>query len=414
MASSIVAPNSIVVENLLSKFVIELKNKKHVIMQVANKQFEGELRQQGDTVTVQQVPNMFGNIGGTAGDEIAESGWAIASFQLQITEVYQQRRKIRDIEEVQSNLSLDGQLTQKIAYASANNEDQFVASFFTDAFADNKVNDQSPVTLSASNTYANVTSVTQVLETQNAEGNFVLFVSPRIKRWMKLENILDSTEKGLGMRLNGEVGTMDGHRVLMTNNLPHVRTLTIDTNPTAGDTFTVTGRTEDATTSTGGYTNTSIVFTFVAAGTAAAAGEISLGATAADTQANVVNAVNGTGTAGASTYIDVSAANRTALKNAFINLSSFSSDVATLRTAVYAPVAETFTAGTNVFGADAELMTAVDNNSINVAIQMDKFKITDGEKSFSRSLLQEKVYGGAVLGENAKGIATCEVATGLA
>lgn len=254
----------------------------------------------------------------------------------------------------------------------------------------------------------------QALEEQNADTDVILFISPAIASKFRLENILDSADQGLDIRLNGEVGRFDGFKVAKTNNLPHVRTLTVDTQVTAGDTFTIAGSESQSTSGTGGFTARNVTFTFVAAGAAAAAGEIALGATKAATQQNIIDAVNGTGTPAAATYIELAAADRKALSNGFTNLGAFASDKATLRTALYSPATETFTAGTNVFGADAVLMAAVSQNAISFVGQMDKFKITDAETGFFSRVLQEKVYGGAVLGENAKGIATNEVATGNA
>lgn len=413
MANSIVAGNRIVIENNISMETIRLKDKKHVIMQVADKKYESDL-EQGDTVTVQQFPNLFGNMGGTAGASITESDWAIQSFNVSVDKVYQNARNLKDIEALQSNLNLVSEIADRYAFGSANNDDQFVASFFTEADSNNKVNDKAPVTLSSTNTYSNVVAMKQALEEQNADTDVMLFVSPAIASKFRLENILDSTDNGLDMRLNGEVGKFDGFTVMKTNNLPHVRTLTLDTQPTAGDTFTIAGSQSQSTSGTGGFAALNVTFTIVAAGAAAAAGEVALGATLADTQQNIIDAVNGTGTPGASTYFELASADRVALENGFTNLGAFTSDVATLRTALYSPATETFTAGTNVFGVDAVLMAAVAKDAISFVGQMDKFKITDAETGFFSRVLQEKIYGGAVLGENAKGIATNEVVTGNA
>lgn len=408
MVESAVAGSQIVVENLLQRETINLKDRLTRIKQVANTKYQGDLKNQGDTVTVQTFPNAFGNMGGTAGGTISTPAWAVKDEQLQVTEVMQNGRKVKDIEEVQSNLNLTSGFSERFAYFSADNEDKYIASFFTDADSNNKLQNQSPLTLTSSNTYSSVTSLTRVLSQNNSYNSRMLFVSPAIHEKLRLENILGSTEGGLSMRLNGLVGRMDGFEVIETNNLPHVRTLTVDTQVTATDTMTIPGLVVD-TTGVAGYVTSNVVWTFVAAGAAAAAGDIALGATLAATQANIVNAINGTGTPGASTYIDVSAADRVALKNLFINISDFSSDVATVRTSVTTAFTETFTAGTNIFGSDAILMTAVDKEAINAVFQMDKFKVKDLNDAFSANILQEKIYGGKVFDENAKGIATIEI-----
>jgi len=134
--------NTIQTEALLQREVIRLKDKKTVIKQMANTKYQGELRQQGDTVSVQQFNNIFGNIGGTAGSDISTPDWAIQKFQLVVDQVFQNGAKVLDIEEIQSNLNLRGQIANRFAFASANQEDQFIASFVTDAETTNKLQDQ--------------------------------------------------------------------------------------------------------------------------------------------------------------------------------------------------------------------------------------------------------------------------------
>ena len=111
-------------------------------------------------------------------------------------------------------------------------------------------------------------------------------------------------------------------------------TLTVDTQPTAGDTMTI-----GATT-----------YTFRAAGTAAVAGEINLGANLAATKPLIVSAINGDSLNSA---------------NASVSAATFSSNNCTLTARVVGAAAnsvattETFTAGTNVFAA-ATLTGGVD------------------------------------------------------
>jgi len=415
MAASNVGSTRPVLENILTKETIRLKDNKVVVRQAANTKYQGNLRQQGDTVTVQQVPNIMGVVSTTAGATVATSNPNIASHQLVVDKVFNNGTTILDIDEVQSNLNLASQWSNRFAYASANHEDQYVASFASDANANNKVGDQSPITLSAANTYSTITNMKQLLSENNAFESSMLFITPAVHRFLKLENILDSTDTGLGMRLNGEVGRVDGFRVMETNNVPHIYTLTLDTQVTATDTMSINGYERNAT--TGDSQARTVVFTYVAAGAAANAGEIALGATLAATQQNTLDAINGTGTASASTYIELAAADRAALRNANIKAgTAFSAadgltitGFSGMNNAAAFTVAETFTAVTNVFSAAASLMFAVDNQAINFVSQMDRFKVKDLTDAFSANMLQEKVYGGAVLGENAKGIATAEV-----
>jgi len=119
-------------------------------------------------------------------------------------------------------------------------------------------------------------------------------------------------------------------------------TLTVDTNPTAGDTMTLGGE----------------EYTFVPADTASAQGQIDLGVDVAATQVNIVAAVNGTD--------EVNTA------NASVSLGDFASDDSTVTALVGGTAGdaidttETFTAGTNVFsgatlgsGADCTAANAI-------------------------------------------------------
>lgn len=402
--------NTIIVKDLLQAEVIRRKDRLTVIKQVANTKYQGELRKQGNTVTVQQFPLLSGNVGGTAGDDITLSDWAIADHDLVVSEVYQNGAIVKDIEEVQSNLMIRGQIASSFAKSSDINEDQYISSLTTQAYSANKLNNQAPLTLSTSNTYSAVTSMSRALAEANDEDMMkMLFVSPAIKQAMKLEGILNSTDIGLEMRLRGEIGEIDGFRVMETRNLTKVRILTMDTKPTADDTLTIQGRVKD--TVNGGLKDEDIVWTFVASATSA--GDVAIGANVAASQANLIAAINGTGTEGTGTYVDVSAAKRTGLKNALVKIGAFASDIATIQSAFLMSPTETFTASTNIFGAEAELMFATGNNAINYVSQLDQTKIADAEGGFRSNILQERVYGGAILGDNAKGIVTSEIATSI-
>jgi len=94
----------------------------------------------------------------------------------------------------------------------------------------------------------------------------------------------------------------------------------------------------------------SVVFTWVTDGTAAAAGEINIGANAADAQAIFVTAINGTTPPSANDYIDVSAANRRLLQNGVVSAATFAANVCVITANTLLNPSETFTAAGNVFG----------------------------------------------------------------
>jgi len=414
MARSNLAGANIYLENILSPGVINKRNQKVKISQMANKDLRSSLTY-GDVVSVQTVPRMFGNVGGTAGGTIATNRPPINAGQLTINHVYQNGAVVKRLEEVQSNLSLGSDFTSEFVDASALSEDQHVASFVTQADVNNKINDKAPVTLASTNTYRQFVNLASALKRNNAFKNPAVFINPEIEGWLMLEGILNSSNMGLEKRLNGEVGQLSGMRVITTNDLPHVRTITTTAATVATNTFSLPGQAQD-TTGKEGYVLNDVTFTFTAAASAAAAGDIALGATDAITRQNIVDAINGTGTPGASTYIEIAAADRTSLKNAFVQISAYDAANKATITGFGGTFNLTFPITTQTFGGsdgisttDASLMFALDNKVIDIVTQFDEMKVEPSPDGFSYKILHEAVSGGAVIGENAKGLATAEV-----
>jgi len=161
---------------------------------------------------------------------------------------------------------------------------------------------------------------------------------------------------------NGFKGTIDGFDVYVSNNLKSTMDLTVKTNPTAGDTMTVLGQT----------------WYFVANGTAASAGEISIGGSAAATQAIVVDALNGTGTPGASTYIALTTMKRRVYQAASIACGSFVADVAIITGYGRLGGSETFTDGGDGFGVESNSLLFGLYGAIALAMQVTPQMKKDG------------------------------------
>jgi hypothetical protein len=98
---------------------------------------------------------------------------------------------------------------------------------------------------------------------------------------------------------SGHAGSFGGFQLFVTNALAWTATLELPTIPTAGDTIVING----------------VTFTAAADGAATNAGDFSIQATVDLAAASLVQAINGTGTAGADNYIELSAANRLLMRN---------------------------------------------------------------------------------------------------
>jgi hypothetical protein len=108
-----------------------------------------------------------------------------------------------------------------------------------------------------------------------------------------------NTVFGDGVLTRGVVANIFGWDILYSNNLPYHAKLTMSTIPTAGDTVTIAG----------------VQFQAAANGAATNAGDFSIGAQASDATIYLAAAINNSGTASASTYIDLSAENRFMLRD---------------------------------------------------------------------------------------------------
>lgn len=389
----------------------------------ANREFEGDLKKAGDTVSVQEFPNILFSVGtsANAGSDITAQTFSTAKHDLLVNKVAQAGVKVPDLEELRSNFDERSSITNRMAYEISQIHERHIG-LKAAVGAGTTINGTSPIALTVSNILAQLQKFGAALEIENVPtSQAAMFIDPLAFELIPRATELITNSKAVEiMSLPGTqrsyVGAIDtgftgvqinGVAVYKTNNLPYKNTLTIDTNPTAGDTITVTLR--DPRKKSSETRDVTITWTYRANGAAAAAGDISIGAggtALADAQASTVQAINGTGTAGASNYIDVSADNRKLLKYYELSISSFATNVATIYANNKVTFAETLTAVTNIFGTAARGMIAMVAKSVNFVDQMTKIKVTDAELAFAANILAETAYQGEVLGQNKFGIVT--------
>lgn len=181
-------------------------------------------------------------------------------------------------------------------------------------------------------------------------------------------------------------GRAAGFNVYVSNNLPVTNTWTMPTIPVATDTMVVAG----------------VTITWVAAAAAAAAGEVSIGANVAASQANFVDAINGTGTPGAGTYIEFSKEDRRKLQNAQISASAFAADVSTVTGFGKIGGTEAVTPADAVWGTETGDMLFGKVGAPSLAIQMSPELYIRGEtKQISRNYITHVLFGTKVFNRDA-------------
>lgn len=289
--------------------------------------------------------------------------------------------------------------TRQMAFSLARELDQHVLSTGISAVTSGNTVSGGTVSLSSSNIFNKFAEAKGILSENNAIDGRGLFavVNPTATAKMSVANVVNGfklADDALTKGISQLYAEFDGFRIYESNDLPTTVTLTLATQPTAGDTFTVHG----------------VTFTFVASGTAANAGEISIGANAAAAQANVVLALNGTGTPGTGTYIDVSAENRRKLQAVALSCSSFSTNVATLTSTGSIRGSETLTAAADGFGTETTTFLFGAIGAIACARQMGpQVYFKPAPKQLGDNVLAHQLYGDAVFSRDVARLAKLSV-----
>lgn len=209
--------NTIIKEDLLAREVTRLLNKELVVAQRANTTYEGMVKQQGDTVSIQTFPNIAWTTGTTAGADISLSTFVITKDQLVVDQLAVFGTSITNLEEVQSNLSLRNEVAKTMMYWQKDTLDKFIIATAFAAWY--KIGTYADTALSASTIYGALEAMRVRLSGQNAFDQAALFVSPAIASLIRQSSLFDGFREGLDVRKNAFVGRMSGFEIYETNNL---------------------------------------------------------------------------------------------------------------------------------------------------------------------------------------------------
>lgn len=196
----------------------------HVYANLVNRDYEGEIRNYGDTVKIQQIGDI------TVGDytkntDISDPQQLSGTSQsLVIDQGKFFNFQIDDVDNAQTNPKLMDEAMMRSAYALADVTDKFIAGKYTDVPVANQVgNDTTSIVVTKTNVYDQFVALGQKLDEANV---------PRMGRWtvispwiyaLLLQNDLfvHATQKGDDVIANGEVGSVAGFTVYNSNNVPN-------------------------------------------------------------------------------------------------------------------------------------------------------------------------------------------------
>lgn len=336
----------------------------------------------GDQINFPQMSE-FSSQTYTPGTDMTESNLTAAQSSLTVTESKACMVRVDKKEAMQAEADYSLNLARHAAYLLKNDVDKHVISTGVNG-ANTTISGGS---LSVSTIYqVMVDAHTQLFRNNASDGNLFVIMPPAQKGLLTQTFIANGFSESDTSLRNGFEGRANGFDVYCSNNVPSSVVLTLSTNPSNGHTLRVGG----------------VTFTFVTNGTAANAGEISIGANAAATQAIVRDAINGTGTPGASTYIELSDEDRAILKNSDFSCGAFSSNAATI-TAVGYINGSISAAGSNGFGTETTSMLFGQYQAIALGMQKEPdLEITPIPKQFGEFYKTLTLFGSKVFSRNAK------------
>ena len=207
--------NTIILKDFLVKETIDLLDRNMVVAPRGNRQFEGQLKQQGDTVTVQTFPRITITTGGTAGDDISATDWAITAENLQVVGVAQANAVVKDVEALKSNLNLQQEVAKGLAYSLSKIYDNDIMQKAI-AGAGNAV---ATIALSATNIYAEIEKMRVLLSADDAMDDAALFLTPAAASFLRQSSMRDGFKEGSDVRKERTyVGKVSGFSVFETTN----------------------------------------------------------------------------------------------------------------------------------------------------------------------------------------------------
>lgn len=263
-------------------------------------------------------------------------------------------------DKVQAQYDPEKIYTEKTGYELSNEVDMTVLREVTNAtytFDDGSIGGTAGngIALTGATTHGVFADLEAEMATADIESTdtWCVVSTPKVVSNINKGMVASGFDKADSTLVNGYMGNFQGFNIYKSNNVTHRQLLTIAANLTAAETITVNG----------------VVFTIKAAASATVAGDIALGATAALTAQNIIDAVNGTGTPGASTYIAISTANRKLLKSKKITASLSGTQNVLFLGAGKMTLAEATAQGS--FGTQVSMNIACKKGAIDLVMQLE-------------------------------------------
>lgn len=250
----------------------------------------------------------------------------------------------------------DKTMNDKMAFQAAHQIASDMDQRVFDTAIDGANNTQAGGTLSVSNIYSTLTTAMSTLQRNNIDMVPYAVLDPERVALLAQFEVGNGFNKADAAMSNGFVGTSAaGFELYRSNNLPTSVTLTVDTQPINGDTFTIFGQT----------------LTCVTDGSTADEGEINIGANLADFKLILVDALNGGSSYTSDWTISANGTIRRAFQNAGLSAATFDGDDCVLTAYGKIGGTETFDEATNVFGTETGNILIGGKGAVSLGMQIE-------------------------------------------
>lgn len=213
------------IPEIWSKKLNQMLEKNCVMMQCVNKNWEGEISQQGDTVKIITPADV--TVSTLTSDNITYTSLAPKSQDLVIDQKKFFAFKIDDVAKVQSNMDIMEAHLVNAKKAIEEVQDSYLLAMHTDVTESNTVGlESSPIILDKSTIYEHFVKLSLALKNSDAVHTGVrpwVVINPNIESYLlqspefiKAYNVADETLR------NGAIGRIAGMDVLVSTNLTDI------------------------------------------------------------------------------------------------------------------------------------------------------------------------------------------------
>ena len=208
------------IPELWSTKIVELAHKKCVMLQCVNRDYEGEIRQKGDTVHIRSFSAMtITDYDGLIEDSAYESPTPVEQ-ELVIDQAKMWGLKIDDITKAQSDINILTGYSKEAAQGIDESIDTFLLAKHADVPAGNTIGTvTTAIGLTKDNIYGYMVDLAEKLETANAMGKPYVVINPKIKALvLKSPEFIHATQMGDNVLRKGAIGEIAGMDVLVSTN----------------------------------------------------------------------------------------------------------------------------------------------------------------------------------------------------